>query len=336
MKKLRLLLFPFALLYGLITSVRNYFYNKGILKSEKFELPIICVGNLNMGGTGKSPMIEYLIRTLVSSKKVAVLSRGYKRKTTGYIEISENSLAENVGDEPLQFKNKFAEITVAVNADRVEGINNLKNNAEVVLLDDAFQHRKVQPSFSILLTAFSDLYVDDYILPAGNLRESKNGAKRADVIIVTKCPENITPKIQKEIRIKIKPLPQQKLFFAGISYDDFVYSKSKKLLLEDLLGEDITLVTGIANPKQLCNYLNEKKIKYNHLSFSDHHNFSESELNLLKTKKRILTTEKDFMRLKDSLNTEDLFYLPIKTSFINDDRATFEEIILNHLDSFEV
>ena len=213
MNFLRKLLFPFSLLYGGITALRNFLYNKGFLKSKSYDFPVICVGNLSTGGTGKSPMIELLISFLKDNHKIAVLSRGYKRKTSGYREVIITSSVEEVGDEPLQFKKKYPDITVAVCEDRQTGIKKLKSMADVVLLDDAFQHRKVKASLNILLTPFDELYMDDCMLPTGNLREPKFGAKRADVIVVTKCPENISDSTMEAVKRKLKPKPHQEIYF---------------------------------------------------------------------------------------------------------------------------
>ena len=205
MKVLRFILFPFAILYDFVTRIRNFFFNTGIFHQTSFKTPVIVVGNLSVGGTGKTPQIEYLIRLLKNNFKTAVLSRGYKRKTKGFVLLNENHLAIDVGDEPLQYFQKFKNIDVAVCANRVKGITNLikSNTPEVILLDDAFQHRKVKGSFYILLTKFDDLFMDDFLLPMGGLRESREGAKRADVILVSKCPENLTKESQKLIKQKL-------------------------------------------------------------------------------------------------------------------------------------
>src|SRR5690606_12215617 len=216
MKLLRKILFPFSLLYGGITAQRNWFYDIGLLISKAYDFPVICVGNLSTGGTGKSPMIEFLISFLKDEHKIAVLSRGYKRKTTGFREVLKTSMVEEVGDEPLQFKQKFPEVTVAVCEDRQTGIEKLQKTAEVILLDDAFQHRKVKASLNILLTSFDKLYSNDCMLPAGNLREPKFGAKRADIIVVTKCPENIENTKMEAIKRRLKPKPHQEIYFSKI------------------------------------------------------------------------------------------------------------------------
>ncbi len=334
MKKLRILLYPFSLIYGFVTAIRNFLYDKDFFKSERFDLPVICVGNLNTGGTGKSPMIEYLIRILSPTLKVAVLSRGYRRKTNNFIEVETENLVEEVGDEPLQFKTKFPEITVAVDANRVEGIKKLKSGADVILLDDAFQHRKVEVSLTILLTAFNDLYAHDFVLPAGNLREVRSGSKRADIVVVTKCKLDISKNEMVKITNKLNLQSHQTLFFSGISYDQFAYSTNTIKDLKEFLGQEIAVVTGIANSKPFVRLLTEKGVKFEHLSFPDHHNFTENELKNLSKEKTILTTEKDYMRLKNNLKHENLYFLPIKTVILDNKNIELENIILKHIQNF--
>ena len=257
MNILRKLLLPFSLLYGSILALRNLCYDKGWFKSKSYAIPIICVGNLSIGGTGKSPMIEYLISFLKEDYKVAVLSRGYKRNTSGFRDVLINSKAEDVGDEPLQIKRKFPEVMVAVCANRQEGIEKIRIKTDVILLDDAFQHRKVSASTNILLTTFDDLYVHDMVLPAGNLRESKRGAKRADLVMVTKCPEKHSHAKLQEIQYILNLKPPQKIYFSKISYDDSICGISKTLPLNYLLNKNFTLVTGIANSKPLVEFLKQ-------------------------------------------------------------------------------
>ncbi|MFT4851027.1 MAG: tetraacyldisaccharide 4'-kinase, partial [Sediminicola sp.] len=204
MNLLRKILIPFSLLYGTVTALRNNFYDSGWFESKSFDIPVICVGNLSVGGTGKSPMIEYLLEFLVKDFRVAVLSRGYKRRTIGFREVLEKSTVHEVGDEPLQFKLNFPKVIIAVCANRQEGIEKLQDRADIILLDDAFQHRRVQASTNILLTPFDDLYVNDLVVPAGNLREFSSGAKRADIIVVTKCPERVSYAELQKIQQKIK------------------------------------------------------------------------------------------------------------------------------------
>lgn len=325
MRNLRKILFPIAVIYDLVTSVRNYFFDKGIFESKSYNLPIIAVGNLSVGGTGKSPMIEYLIRLLKNEYKIATLSRGYRRKSEGYVLGDINSTADDLGDEPMQFHNKFKGISVAVDGNRQRGIAELMKtiSPEVILLDDAFQHRKVTAGFYILLTKYNDLYTNDLLLPAGNLRESRRGAKRADIIIVTKCPTDLSIEEKKEIAKRIEAETDQKLFFTTISYDQKVYNVNNNLPLSDI-KESITLVTGIANPSPLIGYLKEKGIVFEHLAYKDHHNFSDHEITMLSKRNLILTTEKDYMRLKGRL--ENVYYLPIQSKFLSDEKSFNQEI----------
>lgn len=334
MNFLRKLLFPISILYGLITGIRNFLYNQGIFKSYSFDIPIIAVGNLNVGGTGKTPQIEYLIRLLSDNYKVATLSRGYKRKSKGFILANQFTNAATLGDEPFQFYQKFPNIQVAVDADRKNGIEQLlfqSNKPDVILLDDAFQHRKVKAGLYIVLTSYHDLFVDDYILPAGNLRESCSGANRASVIIVTKCPNTITDEDQKEIRRKLKLEKNQELYFSYIDYDEFVYSMDKKISLEDIKNENKILVAGIAKPASFFAYLQAEK--QDCMEFPDHHEFSENDILNIRNKsedKIIITTEKDFVRLQDKLITDTLYYLPIKSKFVSNSQ-NFDEKILNYV-----
>jgi len=333
MKFVRKLLFPFAVLYGIITAFRNYFYNIGWFQSKKYDLPVICVGNLSVGGTGKSPMIEYLISFLKEEYKVAVLSRGYKRKTEGFLEVQESHTASQVGDEPLQIKQKFPKTTVAVCADRQTGIEKLKKTSEIILLDDAFQHRKVAASLNILLTPFNDLYIYDYMLPTGNLREPRAGALRADIIIVTKCPEKVAYAKLQEIQFKLELKPHQKIYFSKIGYDSSIYGVSETLPIDYLLQKKFTLVTGIANPTPLVDFLKQKGYDFEHHKFPDHHDFSASEIEKLKKKDLIITTEKDYMRLQPKLKKFALYYLPIKTILLNEQSKYFKERILSEVKS---
>lgn len=316
-RKIRLLLYPIALIFNLITKLRNIFYDKGIFKSTSFDLPIICIGNLSTGGTGKTPHTEYLIRLLKEKYNIATLSRGYGRKTKGYQLANINSTAETIGDEPMQFYSKFGkEIKVAVNENRVEGVQNLLKevNPDVVLLDDAFQHRAIQAGFYILLTPYDDLFTNDYVLPAGNLREARIGANRANTIIVTKCPITLN-EVEKSIIIeKIRPYTTVNIYFSRIEYDSKIYGE-QTIELEKLSSEEVVLITGIANPKPMVDYLGGKvKIK-EHLSFPDHYNFTKEDILNINQKSKnqyIITTEKDYMRLQkyESLH-HSLYFLPI-------------------------
>ena len=319
MNFLRKILFPLAFLYWLVTFIRNWLYDKGIFKSFSFDIPIIAVGNLSVGGTGKTPQIEYLIRLLSDNYKVAVLSRGYKRTTKGFILADENASASSIGDEPFQFYSKFPNIQVAVDANRKSGIENLlqlPNKPDVVLLDDAFQHRKVKAGFYILLTAYDDLFCDDNILPFGNLREPSSGKKRADMIIVTKCPKDLSELAQQKIKEKLKV--KQQVFFTTIQYDDCVFGNDSQLLVSEIQSESKVLVAGIAKPKLFFDFL--KNDNDETLVFPDHHDFSKQDCELILAKangRKIITTEKDFVRLNGLLPKEQLFYLSIKSTFLN-------------------
>lgn len=340
MSKLRKLLYPLSFLYGEIVGMRNKAFDKGVLNTTTFSTPTIVVGNLNVGGTGKSPQIEYLIRLLKNEYKTAVLSRGYKRKTKEFQIADINSTADQIGDEPLQFYKKFDDIIVAVDTNRVNGINQLtsqKPKPEVILLDDAFQHRQVQPGFVILLTSFGNLYVDDIVLPAGNLREKKEGSKRAQIIIVTKCPDKLSEEEQFEISKKLKPELDQTIFFTKIKYHDAIVRFKEEIKIEDLNQFKVLLVTGIANPKPLLEFLKNKKINFIHLKFPDHHNFSSNDKKnihiafeeLKSEKKIILTTEKDYVR-NFSEKDKNIYYLPIQTEFL-DNEIDFNKIIYNYV-----
>ncbi|AEH01294.1 tetraacyldisaccharide 4'-kinase [Lacinutrix sp. 5H-3-7-4] len=335
MKLIRLLLLPIVPIYFAITWFRNLFYDLGYKSSKSYTFPVLCVGNLSAGGTGKTPMVEYLIKLLKEDYKIATLSRGYGRKTKGFRLANTTTTALEIGDEPFQFYHKFKDdILVSVDENRQHGIEilrALKNKPEVVVLDDAFQHRKVKAGFNILLTTYNKPFYSDFVLPTGDLREPKNGAKRAQVIVVTKCPETIN-KLEKDIIIsKIKPKPYQKVFFSSISYSEFVISNSKKIALQDV--QSFTLVTGIANAKPLVSFLNKKQLKFNHLEFKDHYNFSALDIERFAKETLIITTEKDFVRLKDHSELSDnLYYLPITVSI--DNSKGFNASILNFINRF--
>lgn len=325
----RKLLFPFSILYGSIMHVRNKFYDRGLLSSKEFELPVLAVGNLSMGGTGKSPMVEYLVNILKKEHKVATLSRGYKRKSSGYILLTGQETASEVGDEPLQFKSKFREVLVAVDENRSNGIEQLleeKESPDVVILDDAFQHRKVKAGFYILLTSYTNIYRNDMVLPAGNLREPASGAKRANIIVVTKCPADLSASDQEVIKRKLRPQAGQEVYFTSIAYSGEVFSRNRTLELKALKKEPFTLVTGIARPQPLVDFLEGQGLSFTHKAFSDHHNFTEEEIKALQHEELILTTEKDYMRLKNEISREKIFYLPIKTRFLNREAEFIEQI----------
>lgn len=337
MKVLRFLLFPFGILYWIITSVRNFLYDKEFLKSYKTPIPVVAVGNLSTGGTGKSPQTEYLIRLLSDKYRVAVLSRGYKRKSKSFVLADNNTKVEELGDEPFQFFTKFKNVLVAVDTNRTNGIQQLlklETPPEVILLDDAYQHRKVKATTYILLTAYSDLFCDDFILPIGNLREPKNGAQRADFVIVTKCPNNLSENQKETIRKKLSlKSPHQKLFFTRISYDEYVFSANSTLKTSEMKQQTKVLLAGIAKPESFFSFLeNEGDIL---LKYPDHHDFSEAEIKIIKQRangKPIITTEKDYARIKDKFDNNQLFYLPIKTEFV-DGKKEFDCLIFEIVNS---
>lgn len=320
MKNLRKILFPFSLIYAAVTSLRNFLYDKGIKKSTAFNLPIIAVGNLSVGGTGKTPMVEYLIRLLSDRYSLAVLSRGYKRKSKGFYLANDITTIEEIGDEPFQYHSKFKNIHVAVNADRVEGVTKILAalpTTEIVLLDDAFQHRKIKASFYIMLTAYNDLFYNDLVLPAGNLRECKSGVKRANVVVVTKCPKNLSEAEMLQIKSRID-IDNDKIFFSTINYHQTVTNNVEEIPVIDLKN-DFIAVAGIAKPEYFYEYLN--CTKNDCLTFSDHHFFSDQDLKNILQKangRKIITTEKDYMRLQNQLPKNQLFYLPIEMDFIKE------------------
>ncbi len=319
-------MYPLSFLYGQIIRFRNKCYDKGIFTSTVFGLPNIVVGNLNTGGTGKTPHVEYLINLLKEKYKVAVLSRGYKRKSNGFVVANKNATAPLIGDEPMQYHLKFKNLIVAVDTDRVHGLNklsNLKNKPDVVILDDAYQHRSVSSKINILLTSFNDLYVNDTMLPTGNLRESPKNARRATHIIVTKCPRDLSENEQLKIKETLKLHKNQKLFFTGISYKDILKNNTQQLPFSELKNKKVILVTGIANPKPLVAYLKNKNIDFEHLKYKDHYNFKPKDIEFIKDKLAsyktndalVLTTEKDYVRT--FMNMKNIFYLPIEVVFLH-------------------
>lgn len=335
MKFVRVILFPIVPIYYLVSWLRNLFFDLGIFKSNTYHFPVICVGNLSTGGTGKSPMIEYLIRLLQTKYRVAILSRGYKRHTEGFLIADKNASALTIGDEPFQFFSKFKDIIVSVDSNRQNGmaqLQKLDQIPEVILMDDGLQHRKVKAGLNILLTTYNDLYVDDIVLPTGNLREPRSGAKRAQLIVVTKCPIGLDANDKNAIIERLKPLATQYVFFSTIKYSETVHSSKISKPLKDLQKENITLVTGIANPIPLLSFLSANGYNYEHLNFKDHHVFKESEIKSLNTKPLILTTEKDYTRLSNYIDTNKLFYLPIETEI--SESAKLESLITEFINKY--
>lgn len=337
----RKLLFPLSGLFWMGVSLRNLAYKTGILRSVRFKEPVICVGNLSVGGTGKSPHVILVADILKDEFQTAMLSRGYGRKTSGLVIANYSSKVYDIGDEPLQFFNRFRnKIVVAVSENRIIGINKLKNffKSEVIIMDDGFQHRQVKPGYSILLTDFNDPYTQDFLLPAGNLREPRSGARRANVIIVTKCPDAFTVKQRDSILAKINAKPYQKVYFSKIVYSNSVIGKRFTLQSDDWRDYEVLLVTGIAKSEPFVEFAKNRFNKIHHMEFSDHHNFSLADVQKIDQQydqiqnlhKIILTTEKDYMRLKDeSALIENLFYLPIEVEL--NDLDDFKQNLLNYV-----
>ena len=327
----KILFWIFGIPFSIVTELKNFLYNTGVLKSSEFNIPIISIGNLVLGGSGKTPIIEYLVRLLSYNYKVAVLSRGYGRKSTGFILADTNSDASLIGDEPMQYFRKFKNIIVSVDSNRVRGINKLINlnlKPEVVLLDDAFQHRKVKPGMSILLTDFNNLYSEDNIFPLGNLRESIGNANRADIIIVTKCDKNINKDQKRHIIQKLNIGDNQKIYFSSIKYSKMLYDKESSKSIIEFKNIKFSLVTGIADSTYLINYLNDNGYNFNHISFKDHHDFSNSDIIKIDQNDLIITTEKDYVKLFTKI-TSVLYYLPIE--FVIDNEVDFSKQILDYI-----
>lgn len=340
----RLLLLPFSLVYGIIVFIRNKFFDLGILKENKFLVPVIGIGNITTGGTGKTPHIEYLIRLISSDKSIATLSRGYGRKTSGFLHVSENNNAEMVGDEPLQLKNKFKEVTVVVSENRINGIEKIMTDnpdTSVILLDDSFQHRAVKPGLSILLLDYSTVFKKDFLLPAGNLREPFSAKKRADVIVISKCPQTLQDNERYKIIEMINPDKKQNMLFSSVVYAAEIKSvfSSEKLVISP--AQNILLVTGIADAKGIKTYIKTSAKLINHIEFSDHHIFSDADIKkiveifstIANENKIILTTEKDAMRLKDieELRQLPIYYLPVEIKFNEKDKEEFNKMILKYV-----
>jgi tetraacyldisaccharide 4'-kinase len=343
---LRYLLLPFSLLYALIIMVRNKLFDLGFLKSSSFDLPVICIGNLAVGGSGKTPVTEYLV-DLLKGKRVAILSRGYGRDTKGFFLANASSTANSIGDEPLQYYHKFSNITVAVCEDRTKGINLLKSDHDVILLDDAYQHRKVRAGLNILLFEYSKFSSPQFLLPAGNLREPFNGFNRSDLILVTKCPLLSNEHERDHIRDKFGSAPEIPVLFSYLNYQQLRPAYSTQTLVPVLSNQiRIHLLTGIANPTPLLDYLHQQSPDIIHHEFPDHHSFSLRNIanlindfsNDLAINKIIVTTEKDAMRLLDASIKEllldlPIFYLPIQIVIDESGRQIFDQKILNYVSS---
>ena len=349
-------LLPLSWLYGLGVRFRNALFEMGILKQHSYSLPVISVGNITVGGSGKTPHVEYLVRLLNNLTKVAVLSRGYKRKSKGYVLANENTTIEEIGDEPYQMKEKFRNIYVAVDKRRTEGIDRLTHDdatkdVDVILLDDAFQHRYVKPGINILLVDYHRLIIYDKLIPAGRLREPLEGKRRADIVIITKCPPDLKP---MEIRVLTKAMdlyPYQDLYFTTLQYEPLKHysdisdkpNAKESLTLNDIHGYNVLLLTGIASPKQILNDLKPYGLKVTPMTFGDHHNFSSRDIDAINSKfaalqspKIIITTEKDASRLQavnglSEQTKENLYALPIRIKFMLDQEEQFNQKIISYV-----
>ncbi len=348
LKSFRILLFPIALIYWFIIFIRNKLYDTGVLSSATFGLPLICVGNLSVGGTGKSPMVEFLVRNLKDHFKVATLSRGYKRKTRGYALANEKSDALEIGDEPMQFKLKFPEVPVAVGEERLDAISQLlhdKPDIQSIILDDAFQHRVVKAGMNILLTDYNNLFTRDFYLPTGDLRDLKSSYKRAEIIVVTKCDPFLTEKEKQKIIEEIRPLDKQHIFFTANRYPAPYHIIRQYETTSFLPGTEILLVTGIANPEPLKELLMDHSESYHMLHYPDHHIFTIDDWRDIKKrfdkieseKKIILTTEKDAVRLAkfgEQLKDVPLYVIPLEHHFLFEEKEKFLSVIKNYIKDF--
>lgn len=341
------MLLPFAIAYGAVIIIRNWLFDKKYLHSATFNFPLICVGNIAVGGTGKSPMVEYLIQLLHPRFEIATLSRGYKRKTKGYALANTSTTALDIGDEPMQFHSKFPDVAVAVGEERLVAIPQLlhdKPTLDAIILDDAFQHRSVNAGLNILLTEYSNLYTHDFFLPTGDLRDEWASAKRSQIIIVTKCPADLSDEKKNKIIRELKPLKRQHVFFTTIEYGTpyHIYNQTKMPITQDI---EVYLVCGIANPKPIKEYLLEHAYTYYQKNYNDHHIFTIDDLQEIKSKfdeidaenKLILTTEKDAVRLvkfTEQLENLPLYVLPIKHKFLFNEGQKFDELIVNFIKSY--
>ena len=332
----------------MVSAIRNFLYDKKILKSVRFDFPVIGIGNLSAGGTGKSPHIEYLIFHLQYVLKVATLSRGYGRKSHGFITADDNSTASKIGDEPRQFKKKFPETIVTVCEDRVLAVPRILHEqpeVDVLLLDDAFQHRSIRAGLSVLLTEYSNRFTQDDLLPVGWLREAKSNYHRADIIIVTKCRLNISKAERQKIVEEIKPFKYQKVYFSAIQYAPLYSFYDAQFKVELNKDTDVLLVCGIARHEQLKTYLETKARNVYLREYRDHHSFDRYDLdavretfrNLGDVKKIIVTTEKDAARLEEhanwfSENKIEIFVQPIAVKFIDDDGDKFNADVVNYIE----
>jgi tetraacyldisaccharide 4'-kinase len=348
---LRVILFPFSLIYGLIVRIRNKLFDWHILPSREFPIPVISIGNLSTGGTGKTPHVEYLIRMLYKEKRIAVLSRGYKRKSKGFVLAGEESSVHDIGDEALQIKSKFPDVLVAVHEKRSAGIKHILDahpETELIILDDAFQHRYVKPGLNILLTEYYNPFFRNFLLPCGNLREPKSGINRADVVVVTKTPPVFSPLDRRFFLQKLTPYKTNNVFFSSLTYSSLIPLNDFSSKTRTLQFKTIFLITGIANPEALEEHLKKQCQELFVYKYPDHYQFRIDDLKSIlndyhaniSRSKAIITTEKDATRLhrpdlKKILSMTVAYYLPVQVRFHEPDKNDFESIIYSFLKGFE-
>lgn len=347
LKSFRYFLFPFSIIYAGIVWIRNKFFDWKLIKSTDFNFPLICVGNLAVGGTGKTPMTEYLIGLLKDDYKTATLSRGYKRKTKGFAIANSTTTAIEIGDEPMQFHQKFPDVTVAVGEERLVAIPQLLHQlpeTQVIILDDAFQHRYIKAGLNIVLSEYKNLYTRDFMMPSGDLRDNRSSIKRANIIVVSKCNENLSLNESKKIIEEINPNVYQKVFFTKIVYGTpYHLFDSTNIKLEETT--DVLLLCGIANPKPLKDLLNKNVHSYDMIKYRDHHIFNTDDLkeikksfdNMKSSNKIILTTEKDAVRLekfRNELSNYPVYVIPVKHEFLFDGKTEFYSMVSTFVQSY--
>lgn len=346
MNFLGLLLFPFAVLYDFATRFRNYLYHVGYKRSFEFETRVVAVGNLTVGGTGKTPMVEYLIRLLKDQYKIATLSRGYGRKTKGFKIASNEDDAKSIGDEPYQFFNKHKDVVVAVGEERAVAIPFIlaeRPDTDLILLDDAYQHRPVKPNFNILLSSFQRPFYKDYVLPSGRLREARKGASRADVVVLTKCPQGTDLETMAQMKLEVSKYTKAPVFFAGIDYGELtpVYSKNGVPTL------NVILFSGLATSELFSKYVRSKYNVIEEVVFGDHHAYTPQDISKLISLREqhqdknmcFVTSEKDMVKLlandiQLNFSNYPVFYIPIETKFLKDGKE-FDELVLENLESID-
>ena len=339
MKKFKILLYPISFIYGLTIGIRNILFDIGILDSKIYKIPTIGIGNLSIGGTGKSILVDYLINFFKSNYNITTLSRGYNRETKGFVHADNKSTAYEIGDEPFQFYSKHPEINVVVCEDRRKGMNIILKKlpqTELCIWDDIYQHRFVKPGLMILTTTYNEPYTKDKILPVGKLRESISSSKRADIILINKCPVNLSNIEREKFKSSLNLHEHQKVYFSSLTYNEKITSKSAFLNVSELEENEFILVTGIADSSYLVKFLKDRNLNFTHLKYKDHYNYNRSsidKINRISEGKHILTTEKDFGKLKLKIDSDRLFYIEVSLQFINNtNELDFDQAIEKYVD----